>query len=252
MAQAPHATCCRTLCPLVSLVLPRLRCSLIEGHEGTGEVIADVDASLASLLHDILVDRRGADDTIVLVMSDHGLHMAPAMPFSVQNTIEHQLPLLVTLWPKASRLPVVTQQDRAHLHDNQHSLVAAADIHATLVDLLDRVASASAAADPGFPCRLGAVNRECAAMWLPPQEARYDDRRLDWYATYRRALDVAGLPGCAALGGAEGSPLVPLPDASQTAPQGTVGRPLYAAIREDRYCYDAGVPQDLCKCHLID
>lgn len=46
----------------------------IEGHEGTGEVITTIDSPIAKLLND-LEEGQLLDDTIVVVFSDHGLHM---------------------------------------------------------------------------------------------------------------------------------------------------------------------------------
>lgn len=49
----------------------------MEGHEGTGEVIEGVDVDL----YDLLVNDIDYDNTIVIIDSDHGLHMGLCWAF---------------------------------------------------------------------------------------------------------------------------------------------------------------------------
>ena len=48
---------------------------LIEGHQASGEVISDTDEHVAKLLDQLEKDKM-LEDTVVVMISDHGLHMA--------------------------------------------------------------------------------------------------------------------------------------------------------------------------------
>ncbi len=158
---------------------------LIDGHEALGEVIRDVDAALEAFLRSALLENRkdggrGADDTIVLVMSDHGSHMSPGLILSTQGVVEHQLPLLVSAWPVEAALPSVDAEARRSLLANQHLLVGAADIFGTLHDLLSREERRITAVDPGFAERVALAGAECPGTHLLPAIARYDDSAHDF------------------------------------------------------------------------
>ena len=71
----------------------------MEGHEGTGQVINYIDEPIATLLND-LEQRKMLEDTVVVLISDHGLHMSSLLKlFQVANErIEITLPgLLISL-----------------------------------------------------------------------------------------------------------------------------------------------------------
>ncbi|KAF9412270.1 hypothetical protein BGZ94_001086, partial [Podila epigama] len=85
--------------------------SFIEGHEGTGEVLLTLDNDLARFFEAMEADGT-LENTIILTMADHGLHMGINFMFTQSGRIEHIL---------------------AHgLQHNQQSLLTGYEIHATL------------------------------------------------------------------------------------------------------------------------
>lgn len=232
--------------------------NLMEGHEGSGEVLADIDEDLALFLRDIFLNpsRNGYKDTVVYLAGDHGLHMGPGILFSAQGSLEHMQPMLFTAWPQEHHLPIVDGCDRAHLRKNQQHLVSGLDLYTTLLELQERLVKNAVSADPEFPLRLQAANEECQSTFLSRRDARYDDGDVDWYATHRAALDEEG-SGTASSTAAFGDstrglrplhdPRIPTPVVDRPG-QVAVGRSLFGGIAESRDCNDAGVPADLCKC----
>ncbi|KAF9907399.1 hypothetical protein EC991_010959 [Linnemannia zychae] len=85
--------------------------SLIEGHEGTGEVLLTLDDDLSKFLKGMEED-GSLENTIVFMMADHGLHMGINFMFTPNGRIEH-----------------ILARGLAH---NQQSLVTGYEIHATL------------------------------------------------------------------------------------------------------------------------
>eukprot|EP01012_Entosiphon_sulcatum_P023624 TRINITY_DN28717_c0_g3_i1.p1 TRINITY_DN28717_c0_g3~~TRINITY_DN28717_c0_g3_i1.p1 ORF type:complete len:692 (+),score=85.36 TRINITY_DN28717_c0_g3_i1:24-2078(+) len=102
-----------------------------DGHEGTMEVISTMDTDLARL-----VDWLGAEghlqDTVVVLGSDHGMHMGPYF-MTVPGRLEQKLPLLQLLVPTAmlERYPELNDT----LQHNSQSLITAWDLYATLRQL---------------------------------------------------------------------------------------------------------------------
>ncbi|KAG0278358.1 hypothetical protein BGZ95_004183, partial [Linnemannia exigua] len=62
--------------------------SLIEGHEGTGEVLLTLDDDLSKFLKGMEED-GSLENTIVFMMADHGLHMGINFMFTPNGRIEH-------------------------------------------------------------------------------------------------------------------------------------------------------------------
>ncbi|KAJ2816280.1 hypothetical protein IWW50_006556, partial [Coemansia erecta] len=60
-------------------------------HEGTGEVLRTLDDALATFLEDIR-DSGELDNTVLIVGSDHGLHMGLNFAYTQNGRIEHQNP----------------------------------------------------------------------------------------------------------------------------------------------------------------
>lgn len=74
--------------------------AFIEAHEGTGEVIRQVDHSLSQMLYK-LQHQHVLDNTMVMFVSDHGLHMGLWWIFQArQAAIENRLPLWIMTIPK--------------------------------------------------------------------------------------------------------------------------------------------------------
>ncbi|KAG0225894.1 hypothetical protein BGW42_004048 [Actinomortierella wolfii] len=103
--------------------------SLIEGHEGTGEVLLTIDQDLANFFKGMEQDGT-LDNTIVFFMADHGLHMGINFMFSGNGRIEHMNPYLSILLPPtlAKKYPTLAQ---GLLH-NQQSLITAHEIYKSL------------------------------------------------------------------------------------------------------------------------
>ncbi|KAF9163933.1 hypothetical protein DFQ26_002005 [Actinomortierella ambigua] len=103
--------------------------SLIEGHEGTGEVLLTIDEDIADFFKGMEQDGT-LDNTIVFFMADHGLHMGINFMFTGNGRIEHVNPYLsIMLPPKlAQKYPSLAQ---GLLH-NQQSLITGHEIYKTL------------------------------------------------------------------------------------------------------------------------
>ncbi|KAG0222572.1 hypothetical protein BGX31_009011 [Mortierella sp. GBA43] len=103
--------------------------SLIEGHEGTGEVLLTLDDDMAKFMKGMEEDGT-LENTIIIMMADHGLHMGINFMFTPNGRIEHMNPYLSVILP-----PLVTKKypslSRGLKHNHQ-SLVTGYDIHATL------------------------------------------------------------------------------------------------------------------------
>ncbi|KAJ1788099.1 hypothetical protein LPJ59_005595, partial [Coemansia sp. RSA 2399] len=76
-----------------------LMLNLMEGHEGTGEVIRTLDGRLSMFLAD-LRDSGELDDTVLFLLSDHGLHMGLNYAFLNSGQIEHKNPFFAMVLPQ--------------------------------------------------------------------------------------------------------------------------------------------------------
>ncbi|KAF9578075.1 hypothetical protein BGW38_006334 [Lunasporangiospora selenospora] len=103
--------------------------ALIEGHEGTGEVLLSLDNDMAEFIKGLEKDGT-LENTIVFMMADHGLHMGINFMFTPNGRIEHMNPYLSMILP-----PSVTKKYPSlarGLKHNQQSLITAHEIHSTL------------------------------------------------------------------------------------------------------------------------
>jgi hypothetical protein len=183
--------------------------TLVEGHEGTGDVLDTADADLSTFLDDVMLARGGVRDTVLMFVSDHGLHMGPLFLWTAQGTLEHRQPTLMLSLPSIPAL--FTSAKLAALATNQQRLVSAHDVHAMLRDVLAMVRERGATAEA-----LKAADAECA-----PRNPVCTSR-----------LGATG--GCGDL------------DALDAQPR--VGTSLFSVIPESRHCGDAGIALDLCMC----
>eukprot|EP00762_Andalucia_godoyi_P004062 ANDGO_06256.mRNA.1 hypothetical protein DICPUDRAFT_50727 len=141
---------------------------LMEGHEGTGEIIKSVDAALVAWLEKTMV--QYGHNTIFVLASDHGSHMGPNYLVTRAGSLEHRLPLWVTAFPKSY---VDHRNIRATLLDNTRRLVTADDFHATFADIAataagkpyvanGRLGKSLAAETVGDrPCNAVGIKRNC-------------------------------------------------------------------------------------------
>lgn len=112
---------------------------ILDGHEGTGDVLAAVDGLLAQRLQEYFAE---FPDTILVMAGDHGSHMGPHYEFFDSGRLEHKLPFLAMSFPK----DYLSAAERRHLNANSQKLINADDIHATLADLVERHRSPTLAA----------------------------------------------------------------------------------------------------------
>ncbi|KAF8926692.1 hypothetical protein CPC16_002498, partial [Podila verticillata] len=103
--------------------------SLIEGHEGTGEVLLTIDDDLSKFFEGMEKDGT-LENTIIFTMADHGLHMGINFMFTPSGRIEHMNPYLSVILPPllSKKYPSLARG----LQHNQQSLVTGWEIHATL------------------------------------------------------------------------------------------------------------------------
>lgn len=108
-----------------------LSVNFIEGHEGSGEVLATVDHQLHAFVAE-LRDKGTLNNTVVFFYADHGLHMGLNYLFTQNGRIEHQNPVLLMMLPSyvASRLRA--RDGRDGLLANEQALVTPFNSHATL------------------------------------------------------------------------------------------------------------------------
>ncbi|EZG68904.1 putative transmembrane protein [Gregarina niphandrodes] len=120
--------------------------TLMEGHEGTGEVISQVDRALASFL----TNDVPRDNTVLLLVSDHGLHMGLNFLYFLDGRINHRTPFGAMLLSR-DLLNKVAQNENTNndqsidadvinqtLVTNQQRLVTAADMYFTLRHIAQR------------------------------------------------------------------------------------------------------------------
>jgi len=92
-----------------------------------------MDASLAR--HLLLLRASGrADDTAVLLLSDHGIHYGKYYDGAADGKREHANPLLYFLWPR--KLLREKPKLEAALSANRRRLLSPFDLHATLLHVL--------------------------------------------------------------------------------------------------------------------
>ncbi|CAG9322159.1 unnamed protein product [Blepharisma stoltei] len=99
-----------------------------EGHEGTGEVISVLDPDLTNFLKKL--EKSGdLNQTVVVITSDHGLHMGPYYTGSKMGAFEEKLPTLFMIYPQwfINKYP----EFRQNLAENEQRLVSHYDTYWT-------------------------------------------------------------------------------------------------------------------------
>jgi hypothetical protein len=98
---------------------------------GTGEVVGTLDGDLAHFLGSDFYEYL--NNTLLILLGDHGNHMSPFYLWTRDGTIEHRLPALYLLFPRwfISRYPTIEE----NLRVNQQHLIVAHDIFSTLTAL---------------------------------------------------------------------------------------------------------------------
>ncbi|KAG0595708.1 hypothetical protein M758_UG190600 [Ceratodon purpureus] len=118
----------------------------LEGHEGTTEVLRNMDDGLVSYLTNLT--EQDWNNTAVIIAADHGLHMGLNFGISQNGAVEHKNPFLAMMLPPW----FVSRQNRHNaLHVNQQRMVTALDIYKTLQAF-----------------RMGGLNSEERATWVDP------------------------------------------------------------------------------------
>jgi hypothetical protein len=109
-----------------------LMSSFHEAHEGTGEVIATVDADLAAFYRGLTQEQL--DRTAIITVADHGMTMGLNYMYMREGRVAHKFPLLAMLLPRW--LEEAHPAAVAALRANEQRLVSAYDLHTTLHHLL--------------------------------------------------------------------------------------------------------------------
>jgi hypothetical protein len=120
-----------------------LHLSLVEAHEGSLAVLAQVDASLASFLEWLLLSGAVRHPPVVLLLSDHGQHMGPFAEGTRGGKVEHKLPALFTIMPERIM--------RAHDHREWSPLTDAATPPAAVPSALPHEFAFPPSLDPARP-----------------------------------------------------------------------------------------------------
>ncbi|KAJ2535379.1 hypothetical protein IWW43_001674 [Coemansia sp. RSA 1935] len=110
--------------------------ALMEGHEGTGEVLRTLDDALAAFIKDMR-DSGELDDTVLIIGGDHGLHMGLNFAYTQNGRIEHQNPFFAMSVPEwlhqfAGDYQANNNQEQAHpLALNEQRLTTPFELHHT-------------------------------------------------------------------------------------------------------------------------
>ncbi|KAJ1960670.1 hypothetical protein GGI12_003678, partial [Dipsacomyces acuminosporus] len=112
-----------------------LMLNLMEGHEGTGEVLRTADNRLSEFLVE-LRDSGELEDTALFLLSDHGLHMGLNFAFLNSGQIEHKNPFFAMVLPQWLRSFVDKETDSGLLF-NEQRLTTPMETHFTLKVLAD-------------------------------------------------------------------------------------------------------------------
>ncbi|ORX67875.1 DUF229-domain-containing protein [Linderina pennispora] len=107
--------------------------NLMEGHEGTGEVLRSLDNRLSQFLVE-LKESGELEDTVLFLLSDHGLHMGLNFAFLNSGQIEHKNPFFSMVMPSYLR-SYVDQHTRHGLYTNEQRLTTPFETHYTLKTL---------------------------------------------------------------------------------------------------------------------
>ena len=99
------------------------------GHEGLQEVLQTIDSDLAHMLQHIYSE-PALQNTITLLVSDHGNHMSPWFYFTGSGFAERSLPALHLVMPHAF-LARVPRSIESSLYANQQALLGSYDLYAT-------------------------------------------------------------------------------------------------------------------------
>jgi hypothetical protein len=107
--------------------------NFLEAHEGSGENLASMDDSLSNFFSEMSLDEY--ENTLIFLISDHGLHMGPFYLFTQIGYLEHTNPLLMTISPKKLFHSIGSLKSsnisKALIH-NEQALMSAKTMHATL------------------------------------------------------------------------------------------------------------------------
>lgn len=118
-----------------------------EAHEILGQLILHIDDDIHDML-DYFYKMGYLDDTMLIVMSDHGAHSVTLkIPLFPDNSryIENYLPLLIHLTPRD-----VPKEGLEFLKSNEQSFISSHDVYATLRTIAEnkRVESPTARSYP--------------------------------------------------------------------------------------------------------
>jgi hypothetical protein len=188
--------------------------TLVEGHEGTGDVLDTIDADLAAFVQDVMLARHGARDTLFVLASDHGLHMGPWFLWTAQGAMEHAQGTLFVSLPAAVREVAGGEGAAAALRDNQQRLMGVQDVHATLRQVLTQARASGGAGSAA----LDSVDAACTPV----------------HPVCSAGLTTTG--GCSAA------------DLKALRGQKMLGQSLFRPLADTRSCADAGMALDLCRC----
>lgn len=105
--------------------------SFIEGHEGTGEVLATLDKDLSNFLIELSAQGQ-LQNTALYILSDHGLHMGLNYVYNTNGIIEHANPALFALLPER----ILSQEHIDTLNHNEQALMTAVNVYHTWRDVM--------------------------------------------------------------------------------------------------------------------
>lgn len=102
------------------------------GHDGVGVAVISVDDYLAEWLQRHVIDSNVLDDTLILIMSDHGMHFGVPILTDV-GELEHHLSTALWLYPKKRLNDDINEK----LRHNEQSLLSVFDFRNTILSLVN-------------------------------------------------------------------------------------------------------------------
>ena len=148
--------------------------SLVDSHEDSMTLAGVLDAPISRFLSTVLAAR--SQDTVVMLVSDHGMHYGPYFSTYDGQREHRRPPLHIWLPPNAADDLASLELMRATMAANTAQVTTPLDVYATITDLLrldanDGTTNTDAASGPGVSLTRHRISpaRSCAEAHIPVQ-----------------------------------------------------------------------------------
>lgn len=233
---------------------------LIEAHEGSMAVVALMDAALADFLTWVLTSAVLTHAPIILLMSDHGLHMGPFMEFTRGGRLEHKLPAMYQLVPERWTWWWDVEQKRNSLRRAKTTTAVPVPVDDTLPYYTLHPSAAGESASPflglSSSARESALAHSYGLALHENQHALVTAREVYWFL---RTIPARVVKDAAAVeehlrevAWAQAADRVrathPSPADSRSSESDSLPLSFLTTIPQSRTCAQAGIRQEMCAC----